>query len=642
MSVDLGKGIATGGDAAGDTFDSIEHLTGSNSNDTLTGMGNGSVLTGLTGDDTYIVTHADDQVIEAENGGNDTIKTGISYTLTEDQHIENLTLTGMDDIDGTGNDQENRIQGNSGDNLLKGLGGNDILLAPGGNDTLEGGKGNDILVVADSEAGLRASSSYIRGDWNVQEIRGGSGDDDLFGEKLLGAERTFVYGKGHGNDVLFVIGGYGTNQQNSGMTGTTILLEGLTLEDVEFFRPETFTQTQYEFELFQRTYGVKHFPVLMRIKETGETLFMPFSNYRDSLDNLNLWADWEFKFADGETINAGSLLANGAIQDDQLILSYYWQAKYVRLPEAEQRVSGGTERIAGISGSDFNYPFFPTAAEYLDAVNATGTGGNDRLSGSIVNDRLSGGGGNDLLMGAMGDDILEGGAGDDRLFGDDGADRLDGGDDNDLLAGGRGADILTGGAGADRFVFSAGDGHDLITDATAADRVLLHGTASAEDRIARKDLSVERVGDDLVLHYGEGDSITFQGWFTGNRIGAVEVYSGSTTPDFILTADQLEYPNTSPVVANPIAEQAGTENSPFVLHVLQSGLSPDCSGQSMRPSTCRCWCIGATGESPAPHFRYRHDLCHPPRWVDGIRTLLNFFPVLNFFSPALILETLGE
>ena len=49
---------------------------------------------------------------------------------------------------------------------------------------------------------------------------------------------------------------------------------------------------------------------------------MPFSNYMDSgSTNHSLWGDWKFEFEDG-SLNAGSLLANEAIKDDQLVISY--------------------------------------------------------------------------------------------------------------------------------------------------------------------------------------------------------------------------------------------------------------------------------------------------------------------------------
>ena len=202
---------------------------------------------------------------------------------------------------------------------------------------------------------------------------------------------------------------------------------------------------------------MKHFPVLMRIKDTGETLFLPFSNYRHSLKNPNLWADWELRFADGKTVNAASLLAGGAIQDDHLVFASYWQAKYVRLPAAEERVSGKKRRITGLRGRDFNYPFFPDAGTYLKAVDAKGEdNGGDWLSGSIMDDHLVGLGGDDVLSGAMGADRLEGGKGRDRLYGGGGRDTLDGGDDDDLLSGGRGPDTLSGGRGADRLEVEIG------------------------------------------------------------------------------------------------------------------------------------------------------------------------------------------
>lgn len=54
--------------------------------------------------------------------------------------------------------------------------------------------------------------------------------------------------------------------------------------------------------------------------------------------------------------------------------------------------------------------------------------------------------------------------GDDSIIGGSGTNNIDGGAGNDTIAGGAGDDILTGGTGADTFVYTAGDGADVITD----------------------------------------------------------------------------------------------------------------------------------------------------------------------------------
>jgi hypothetical protein len=67
-------------------------------------------------------------VTEMPSGGADSIESSVSYNLAGQNYIENLTLTGTDDINGIGNKQANRIQGNSGQNRLTGLQGTDTFV----------------------------------------------------------------------------------------------------------------------------------------------------------------------------------------------------------------------------------------------------------------------------------------------------------------------------------------------------------------------------------------------------------------------------------------------------------------------------------------------------------------------------------
>jgi Ca2+-binding RTX toxin-like protein len=118
-------------------------VNGGEGNDVLDGGTGSDRLVGGPGDDTYIVDNSRDVVIENGGEGKDTIQAFVSYTLPA--YVEDLMLTGISNINGTGNDLDNAIAGNSGNNLLKGLGGNDTLNGWAGNDILTGGAGDDIL-----------------------------------------------------------------------------------------------------------------------------------------------------------------------------------------------------------------------------------------------------------------------------------------------------------------------------------------------------------------------------------------------------------------------------------------------------------------------------------------------------------------
>lgn len=108
-------------------------LIGTAFDDTIDGGAGADKMAGGAGNDTYIVDNAKDVI--AEKTGADTVMASVSYTLVG--AVENLTLTGTDNIDGMGNKLANIIVGNAGSNTL--LGGE-------GNDTITGGAGADTFV----------------------------------------------------------------------------------------------------------------------------------------------------------------------------------------------------------------------------------------------------------------------------------------------------------------------------------------------------------------------------------------------------------------------------------------------------------------------------------------------------------------
>nr|WP_316653478.1 calcium-binding protein [uncultured Gellertiella sp.] len=126
-------------------------LYGLAGNDTLDGDFGADHLYGGTGNDTYVIDNSGDIVDESTGGGRDidTVMSHISASLADTLHfigaVENLTLTGINDLNGTGNNLANVLTGNAGANILDGGDGNDTLYGQAGNDRLIGGNGNDRL-----------------------------------------------------------------------------------------------------------------------------------------------------------------------------------------------------------------------------------------------------------------------------------------------------------------------------------------------------------------------------------------------------------------------------------------------------------------------------------------------------------------
>lgn len=111
-------------------------LTGTAGDDTLDGKTGRDKMAGGLGDDTYVVDNVGDLCAEGAGEGTDLVQTSITYKLPK--NIENLTLTGVDHINATGNELPNVLIGNAGDNILDG--GAEV-------DFFSGGRGNDTYLL---------------------------------------------------------------------------------------------------------------------------------------------------------------------------------------------------------------------------------------------------------------------------------------------------------------------------------------------------------------------------------------------------------------------------------------------------------------------------------------------------------------
>ena len=149
---------------------SAETLTGTDAADMLIGQGGADTLRGGLGDDTYVVSVAGTTVTEAFDAGIDTVRSSVSFVLSE--NVENLTLTGTGSIDATGNSQSNILVGNAGDNVIRGGAGNDILTGGLGNDTFAFSKGSGSDIITDFQAGAGAGDIAQIDDYGFTSFAG--------------------------------------------------------------------------------------------------------------------------------------------------------------------------------------------------------------------------------------------------------------------------------------------------------------------------------------------------------------------------------------------------------------------------------------------------------------------------------------
>lgn len=324
-------------------------LEGLDGNDTLIGGAVSNTLDGGEGDDTYIVGSALNVIVEAAEGGIDTIRASIGYSLDLAPNVENLVMTGVTAINIKGSDLANAITGNSaanvidggiGNDTLSGEGGNDTLVGGAGDDTVLGGIGNDLIIggdgagddVYDGGSGIdtvkfTGATKDVKVDLSagiadgeeighdllagIENVTGGSGNDTLTGDGfaniLLGNGGNDVLSGGEGNDTL--TGGDGNDVIDGGLGNDKLTADGGTVAGAG-----ASDTVSYASILTDVTVNLA-LTTLQNTKGAGKDTLLGFENLTGGAGNDVLTGNAKANIIDG---GAGNDVLTGAAGNDTL------------------------------------------------------------------------------------------------------------------------------------------------------------------------------------------------------------------------------------------------------------------------------------------------------------------------------------
>ena len=497
-------------------------VTGNSADNTITGNSYANTLTGGAGNDTYIINNAGSTIIENANEGNDTIQTDFTYSLASSPNIENLTLTGSANIDGTGNALSNIIIGNDGNNTLDG---------GAGFDSMSGGKGDDIYIVDNPGDGVtenvgegtdlvKASVNYtlssnlenltltgssaLTGTGNslANTIIGNSAANILYGDKgndILdggsGADTMYGYGPGDsfsspyisstqplagGDDTYYVdnvgdvvdesyskfAGSVLISTMDSGGLDTVISSVSFTLQTVTYYNNGggTLNVMGVIYSSGNVMGGVENLTLTgsSNINGTGNAL----NNYLIGNSGVNTLTGLD----GNDTIDGGAggdTMVGGKGNDIYFVDDYF--DKVTELAnEGSDTVNVMTSELLISSTNAANVENFVLWSAAQDISVNTNTGFATTITGNASNNYIISRLGDDTIYGGAGVDTIEAGAGNDILDGGTGADAMFGMGGNDTYVVDNAGDTTTEGVGAGTDTVNVVTSGLTITSANAA------------------------------------------------------------------------------------------------------------------------------------------------------------------------------
>jgi Ca2+-binding RTX toxin-like protein len=521
-------------------------LTGLDGSDRLDGGVGADTLIGGLGDDTYVVDDAGDAITELANEGWDTVESSVDYVLSST--IENLTLTGNDSIDGTGNNLGNELRGNAGNNHLIGGDGADRLDGGAGADILEGNEGDDYYIVRDSNdtiielAGqgddlvetyvdftLAPGSSLetVRAVENGVTLIGNAADNQLFTQGTIGA----ILDGGAGNDrldgyssidTIFRFGrGYGQDLITRGVG--TVRFNADTL-------PNDVTVRIVQGNLIMRIDGTDD---VITVSSNHGGPYLQSSVRRVEFANGTVWDYSQLEAMGNAYINQApsvgvrlvdQVLTTGTAFSYTVPSTLFSDPDLIEVPTFAARLLDGSALPSWLS---YNYgsstfsgtPSTSNVGVWQIAVTTKDSGGlpvTDAFSLIVYDPALArfGTGANNSLTGTSGANYIDGGAG------------------NDSMSGGAGNDIYVVDSVGDTVTESSGAGTDEIfssvsitTLANNVEKLTLQGTANLD--ATGNTLANTIVGNlgSNILNGGGGADVLYGGG------AGTDVLSGGTGDD---------------------------------------------------------------------------------------------------------------
>ncbi len=439
-------------------------LSGGGGADTLDGgLGNDRLIGGL-GDDTYVVDSIVDVIVEKSKEGIDTVLSSINFTLDAGNILNHLELTGIFNLNGTGNGNDNRIVGNVGNNILDG--GDNAFDVPEG-DTLTGGAGDDTYIVHNIED-------------QVKEVAG-EGHDTVKGfiGWKLGAEQEdlLLMGTaiiGIGNELANKLTGNASNNKLDGGIGDDTMIGGAgddlyvvdSIKDVITDASGTNDEVIFsgkDLSLVKLYTNIEHYnfslldPAAGAVNFTGTTAANRITG--TALDDTLAGGSGNDTLLGGAGLDSlsggvGNDLLNGGAGDDTMDGGVGNDIYVIDVATDKIADSGKDTGDTVQTGTPGLHIDLNDLGFFGGVENVTFTGIEDlNATGTAANNLLTGNGGDNALLGLDGNDTLLGGGADDTLTGGKGT---------DSMAGGTGDDVYLVDVAGDKIVEALDAGDDLV------------------------------------------------------------------------------------------------------------------------------------------------------------------------------------